>query len=217
MNEIRLKNGLDPYMNPRNTASGSLKLQDSSEVSKRPLKCFLYQIVTSEQSCKTQNDYLKNALDWGFNISKTYKLCNSLLDVMTYVNYWDSKRFDLNYEIDGIVIKVNNINYQKELGFTSKYPRWSIAYKYKTEQIANTHSNSLFTNQVPARNGIMTISIGRQMQCTAQRDDMQKPTRSKLNLRFLKIFIFKYLCFISINQQANNLFISFKQTPQIFL
>ena len=136
MNEIRLKNGLDPYMNPRNTASGSLKLQDSSEVAKRPLKCFLYQIVTSEQSCKTQNDYLKNALDWGFNISKTYKLCNSLLDVMTYVNYWDSKRFDLNYEIDGIVIKVNNINYQKELGFTSKYPRWSIAYKYKTEQIA---------------------------------------------------------------------------------
>ena len=87
----------------------------------------------------------------------------------------------------------------------------------KTEQIANTHSNSLFTNQVPARNGIMTISIGRLMQCTAQRDDMQKPNRSKLNLRFLKIFILKYLCFISINQQANDLFISFKQTPQIFL
>lgn len=135
MNETRLKEGLDPYMNPRNTASGSLKLQDSSEVAKRPLKCFLYQIVTSEQNCKTQNEYLTKALDWGFNISKTYKLCNSLDEVMTYINYWDSKKVNLNYEIDGIVVKVNNINYQKELGFTSKYPRWSIAYKYKTEQI----------------------------------------------------------------------------------
>lgn len=135
MNETRLKQGMDPYMNPRNTASGSLKLQDSSEVAKRPLKCFLYQIVTAEQNCKTQNEYLTNALEWGFNISKTYKLCNSLDEVMNYINYWESKRVDLNYEIDGIVIKVNNINYQKELGFTSKYPRWSIAYKYKTEQI----------------------------------------------------------------------------------
>ena len=100
MNETRLKEGLDPYMNPRNTASGSLKLQDSSEVAKRPLKCFLYQIVTSEQNCKTQNEYLTKALDWGFNISKTYKLCNSLDEVMTYINYWDSKKVNLNYEID---------------------------------------------------------------------------------------------------------------------
>jgi DNA ligase (NAD+) len=135
MNEIRLNQGLDPYMNPRNTASGSLKLQDSSEVAKRPLKCFLYQIVSNEENYKTQQNYLENALDWGFNVSQTYKLCNNLNEVMNYVNHWDLKRNLLNYEIDGIVVKVNDINYQKELGFTSKYPRWSIAYKYKTEQV----------------------------------------------------------------------------------
>ena len=134
MNIKRVEKGLEPYMNPRNTASGSLKLQDSSETAKRPLKCFLYQIVSSEQNYKTQNDYLVEALDWGFNISKTYKLCNNLSQVMSYINYWDEERDNLNYEIDGIVVKVNDINYQKELGFTSKYPRWSIAYKYKTEQ-----------------------------------------------------------------------------------
>ena len=134
MNEKRLEESLEPYMNPRNTASGSLKLQDSTETAKRPLKCFLYQIVTSDRKYTTQNDYLTNAFGWGFNISKTYKLCNSLSDVMSYVNYWDEKRANLNYEIDGIVVKVNDINYQKELGFTSKYPRWSIAYKFKTEQ-----------------------------------------------------------------------------------
>ena len=136
MNEKRLSEGLDPYMNPRNTASGSLKLQDSKEVAKRPLKCFLYQIVTSEQTFKTQNECLLNALDWGFNISNTYKLCSSLKDIMEYISYWDTNRANLNFEIDGIVIKVNKIDYQDELGFTSKYPRWSIAYKFKTEQIS---------------------------------------------------------------------------------
>jgi DNA ligase (NAD+) len=134
MNKKRLEEGLDPYMNPRNTASGSLKLQDSSETAKRPLKCFLYQIVSLEQNCNNQNDYLIKALEWGFNISKTYKLCDNLDQVMSYINHWEEKRDNLNYEIDGIVVKVNDINYQNELGFTSKYPRWSIAYKYKTEQ-----------------------------------------------------------------------------------
>ena len=136
MNEKRLSEGLDPYMNPRNTASGSLKLQDSKEVAKRPLKCFLYQIVSSKQIFKTQNECLLNALDWGFNISNTYKLCSNLKDITEYITYWDANRENLNYEIDGIVIKVNKIAYQDELGFTSKYPRWSIAYKFKTKQIS---------------------------------------------------------------------------------
>tara|TARA_B100000953_G_scaffold63322_1_gene50540 strand:- start:902 stop:2908 length:2007 start_codon:yes stop_codon:yes gene_type:complete len=136
MNRKRLSEGLEPYMNPRNTASGSLKLQDSAEVAKRPLKCFLYQIVGSEQTFKTQNEYLLHALDWGFNISNTYKFCSSLKDIMEYISYWDKNKDNLNFEIDGIVIKVNNIDYQNELGFTSKYPRWSIAYKFKTEQIS---------------------------------------------------------------------------------
>ena len=91
MNKKRLSEGLDSYMNPRNTASGSLKLQDSAEVAKRPLKCFLYQIVISEQIFETQNEYLSNALDWGFNISKTYKLCSSLKDIMEYINYRQKK------------------------------------------------------------------------------------------------------------------------------
>ena len=135
MNKNRISEGLEPYMNPRNTASGSLKLQDSSEVAKRPLKCFLYQIVTEENNFKTQNEYLKNALDWGFNISNTYKLCNNLNEVIKFINFWEKERLELNFDIDGIVIKVDNLNFQKQLGYTSKYPRWSIAYKYKTEQV----------------------------------------------------------------------------------
>ena len=136
MNKNRISEGLEPYMNPRNTASGSLKLQDSSEVAKRPLKCFLYQIVTEENNFKTQNEYLKNALDWGFNISNTYKLCNNLNEVIKFINFWEKERLELNFDIDGIVIKVDNLNFQKQLGHTSKYPRWSIAYKYKTEQVS---------------------------------------------------------------------------------
>jgi len=136
MNKNRISEGLEPYMNPRNTASGSLKLQDSSEVAKRPLKCFLYQIVTEENNFKTQNEYLINALDWGFNISNTYKLCNNLNEVIKFINFWEKERLELNFDIDGIVIKVDNLNFQKQLGHTSKYPRWSIAYKYKTEQVS---------------------------------------------------------------------------------
>ena len=136
MNKNRISEGLEPYMNPRNTASGSLKLQDSSEVAKRPLKCFLYQIVTEENNFKTQNEYLINALDWGFNISNTYKLCNNLNEVIKFINFWEKERLELNFDIDGIVIKVDNLNFQQQLGYTSKYPRWSIAYKYKTEQVS---------------------------------------------------------------------------------
>jgi len=136
MNKNRISEGLEPYMNPRNTASGSLKLQDSSEVAKRPLKCFLYQIVTEDNNFKTQNEYLINALDWGFNISNTYKLCNNLNEVIKFINFWEKERLELNFDIDGIVIKVDNLNFQKQLGHTSKYPRWSIAYKYKTEQVS---------------------------------------------------------------------------------
>ena len=136
LNSNRLKYGLDQYMNPRNTASGSLKLQDSSEVAKRPLKCFLYQIATNHHSYDSQNDYLFNARNWGFNISNTFKKCKNFDEIMEFVDYWESEKEKLDFEIDGIVIKVDSINYQKKLGFTSKYPRWAIAFKYKTEQIS---------------------------------------------------------------------------------
>ncbi|MDA9242177.1 NAD-dependent DNA ligase LigA, partial [Flavobacteriaceae bacterium] len=141
MNVERSEIGLDLYMNPRNTASGSLKLQDSSEVANRPLKCFLYQVVSEDDDSKTQYENLISASNWGFNVSNSYKLCNSIDEVFDFINYWDKKRINLDFEIDGIVIKVNQIDYQKTLGFTSKYPRWSIAYKFKTLQAATVLSS----------------------------------------------------------------------------
>jgi DNA ligase (NAD+) len=153
MNHERSSNGLEPYMNPRNTASGSLKLQDSYEVSRRPLQCFLYQIVSDDNNYSTQEDNLKFARNWGFNISKSFKLCNTIDDISEFIDYWDKKRNSLDFEIDGIVIKVNQIKYQQILGFTSKYPRWAIAYKFKTMQ-AQTLLNSI-TYQV-GRTGAIT-------------------------------------------------------------
>ena len=136
MNIDRTNNGLEPYMNPRNTAAGSLKLQDSAEVARRPLKCFLYQVVSEFDESKTQYDNLISSSKWGFNVSDSYKLCNTIDEVFDFINDWDHKRNNLDFEIDGIVIKVNQIDYQKILGFTSKYPRWSIAYKFKTPQVS---------------------------------------------------------------------------------
>ncbi|MDA9124579.1 NAD-dependent DNA ligase LigA [Flavobacteriaceae bacterium] len=136
MNIDRTNNGLEPYMNPRNTAAGSLKLQDSAEVARRPLKCFLYQVVSEFDESKTQYDNLILSSKWGFNVSDSYKLCNTIDEVFDFINDWDHKRNNLDFEIDGIVIKVNQIDYQKILGFTSKYPRWSIAYKFKTLQVS---------------------------------------------------------------------------------
>ena len=136
MNSDRTKIGLDPYMNPRNTASGSLKLQDSSEVAKRPLKCYLFQIISNDQFLNSQQLYLIKAKQWGFNVSNTYKLCKNLDEILDYIDYWDKRKNNLKYEIDGIVIKVNDLQDQNKLGFTSKFPRWSVAYKFQTEQIS---------------------------------------------------------------------------------
>ncbi len=135
MNSLRIKNGIEPYMNPRNTASGSLKLQDSKEVANRPLTCYLFQIVSENQLFDTQHMSLQKASEWGFNVSNTYRLCKNLDEVADYIKYWDNKKDDLKYEIDGIVVKVNDLDYQNELGFTSKFPRWSIAYKFKTDRV----------------------------------------------------------------------------------
>jgi DNA ligase (NAD+) len=136
MNAERVANGEEEYRNPRNTASGSLKLQDSAEVAKRPLDCLLYQVVTSERKYQTHFESLEQARKVGFKVPDTIKLVNSIDEVFDFVNLWDSKRHDLPYETDGIVIKVNNLQHQEELGFTSKAPRWAIAYKFKAEQEA---------------------------------------------------------------------------------
>jgi DNA ligase (NAD+) len=136
MNEERVANGEEEYRNPRNTASGSLKLQDSAEVAKRPLDCLLYQVVTSERKYKTHYQSLEAARKVGFKVPKTIKLAKSIEEVFEFVNHWDAKRHDLPYETDGIVIKVNNLQQQEELGYTSKAPRWAIAYKFAAEQVS---------------------------------------------------------------------------------
>ena len=136
MNKVRLENGEEEYRNPRNTASGSLKLQDSAEVAKRPLDCLLYQVVTEERKYKTHFESLENARKVGFKVPKTIVLAKSIDEVFDFVNNWDTKRHDLPYETDGIVIKVNNLQQQEELGYTSKAPRWAIAYKFKAEQVS---------------------------------------------------------------------------------
>ena len=136
MNEERVVNGEEVYRNPRNTASGSLKLQDSAEVAKRPLDCLLYQVVTEERKYKTHFESLENARKVGFKVPQTITLAKSIDAVFDFVNYWDAKRHDLPYETDGIVIKVNNLQQQEELGYTAKAPRWAIAYKFKAAQVA---------------------------------------------------------------------------------
>ncbi|TPN82100.1 NAD-dependent DNA ligase LigA [Aquimarina algicola] len=136
MNQERIAAGEDPYANPRNTASGSLKLQDSAETARRPLDCLLYNIVGDRLPIATQFESLEKAREWGFKVPSESKLANSIDEVLDFVNYWDKHRHDLPYETDGVVIKVNNLLQQDELGFTSKAPRWAMAYKFKAEQVS---------------------------------------------------------------------------------
>jgi len=136
MNEERIENEEEPYKNPRNTASGSLKLQDSAEVAKRPLECLLYSIVGNNLNLESQFDGLGKARSWGFKVPQEAKLVHSIDEVLEYINYWDEHRFNLPFEIDGVVVKVNNLHQQDELGFTSKAPRWAMAYKFKAEQVS---------------------------------------------------------------------------------
>ncbi|MCD8423416.1 NAD-dependent DNA ligase LigA [Tenacibaculum finnmarkense] len=136
MNQERLENDEELYKNPRNTASGSLKLQDSAAVAKRPLDCLLYQVVTEDRTYKTHFEILENARNIGFKVPKTITLANSIDAVFEFINHWDIERHNLPYETDGVVVKVNNLQQQEELGYTSKAPRWAIAYKFKAEQVS---------------------------------------------------------------------------------
>lgn len=136
MNEERIANGEEPYRNPRNTASGSLKLQDSAEVAKRPLECLLYNLTGSNLDVTTQFESLEKARSWGFKVPDVAVLAKSVDEVLEFVNYWDIERHKLPYETDGVVIKVNNLQQQEELGHTAKAPRWAMAYKFKAEQVS---------------------------------------------------------------------------------
>jgi len=142
MNLDRVEAGEDPYRNPRNTASGSLKLQDSAEVADRPLDCLLYQLVADKLPFKTHFENLKFALAEGFKVPETIKKCKNTQEIFDFLEHWDLKRHELPYETDGVVIKVNSLDQQEELGYTSKSPRWALAYKFKAEQ-ASTILNSV--------------------------------------------------------------------------
>lgn len=134
MNAEREELGLEPFMNPRNTASGSLKLQDSAEVAKRPLEAYMYTVVGRDLPFDSQKKMLQQAKKWGFKVPDTAQQCNSIEEIFNYINHWDTARNDLPFEIDGVVIKVDSLAQQDELGYTAKAPRWAIAYKFKAEQ-----------------------------------------------------------------------------------
>ena len=135
LNKKREEMGEEKYMNPRNTASGTIKLQDSKIVSERKLDCFLYQIISNNEFLKTQKEALKKCSEWGFNVSNYYSYSKNIQGVIKFINHWENQRNELPFEIDGIVIKVNNLHQQKILGFTSKSPRWALAYKFKSESV----------------------------------------------------------------------------------
>ena len=136
MNKLRVEQGLEPYANPRNTASGSLKLLDTKEVANRPLDCYLYYLLGDTLPSNNHYENLQKAKEWGFKIPNEIEKFSTIEQALKFINKWDAKRHNLPYEIDGIVIKVNNIDLQEEMGFTAKSPRWAISYKFKAEQVS---------------------------------------------------------------------------------
>lgn len=133
-NEKRLKEGKKTQnllANPRNATAGTLKLQDSSLVAKRKLGCYVYNLITPEKFFATHEESLLALESWGFPVSRTWKTCQNLQEVMDYIHYWEDKRHELPLETDGVVVKVNQLRLQEELGSTAKSPRWAVAFKYK--------------------------------------------------------------------------------------
>lgn len=140
LNKEREENAEQTYANPRNFASGTIKLQDSAEVAKRPLDCFLYFLYCDNRTNLFHDHWnsLAYVKRWGFHVCEHTKKCSSLADVFEFIDYWDTERHNLGYEIDGIVIKVNDYAQQEDLGFTAKNPRWAISYKFKAERVETT-------------------------------------------------------------------------------
>lgn len=138
MNQDRISAGQDTFANPRNAASGTLKMQDSSVVASRPLDCFLYHILGDLIVTDSHYDKLQKARDWGFKIPAETRTCDTIDNVLEFVKYWEIARKNLPYDIDGVVIKIDSTLQQEELGYTAKSPRWAISYKFKTEQAVTT-------------------------------------------------------------------------------
>ena len=153
LNKEREDIGEETYANARNTSSGTLKMQDSTEVAKRKLDCFLYYLLGEDNSVETHEESIHKIESWGFQVSKTYKKCKNIAEVLKYIEHWEKRREDLPLETDGVVIKVNSLAQQEQLGFTAKSPRWAIAYKYKAESVS-TRLNGI-TYQV-GRTGAVT-------------------------------------------------------------
>lgn len=142
LNRMREEIGEQPFANPRNAAAGSLKLQNSAQVAKRPLECFLYQFISDDLPYQTHAELLKAASEWGLRVSPHYVRCTSFDEIEAYITHWDTERRKLPFDIDGVVIKVDDMQLREELGFTAKSPRWAIAYKFKPEA-AYTRLNSV--------------------------------------------------------------------------
>lgn len=153
LNREREDIGEETYANARNTASGTLKMQDSSIVAQRRLDCFTYYLLGEDLGVETHDEAIKKLESWGFQVSQTYKKCKNIDDVFRYIDHWESRRQDLPLETDGVVIKVNSLEQQERLGFTAKSPRWAIAYKYKSQSVS-TRLNGI-TYQV-GRTGAVT-------------------------------------------------------------
>ena len=140
MNAKRVEAGEEAFMNPRNSASGTLKLQDSGVVATRNLDCFLYAVYGERLQAKGHLENLQFAAKLGFKVPDESKnriaLCKSIDEIEAFINYWDEERSNLPFEIDGVVIKVNSYLAQEELGYTAKSPRWAVAYKFKSERVA---------------------------------------------------------------------------------
>ena len=139
LNQQRLDAEDQPFANPRNAASGSLKLQDPDEVARRGLYCILYHIpaqslASGSELALTHSGLLEKAASWGLPVSEYNKVCHGIDGILEYIDYWDTERKKLPYATDGIVIKINELDWQRELGFTAKSPRWAVAYKFKAEQ-----------------------------------------------------------------------------------
>ncbi len=138
MNKERENEGLFLFANPRNAASGTLKMQNSSLVARRPLDCYLYSLLGEELPFNTQFDNIQKARDWGFKIPEHMILCRSMEEIFQFIDYWNEHRKELEYDIDGVVIKINSYDQQRRLGFTAKSPRWATAYKFRAEQASTT-------------------------------------------------------------------------------
>ncbi len=135
LNKEKEEIGETPFANPRNAAAGSLKLQDPNEVAARGLEAFFYYIPMKIEGINTHYELLQNAKKWGFRVSNHMALCKNINEIFEFIDDWDKERYNLPFDIDGIVIKVNDLKVQEQLGYTAKFPRWAIAYKFKAERV----------------------------------------------------------------------------------